>query len=149
MDDNPDPLAELRRIYGLWERSLLPWSRPKTAEDLAQAGKAEAARVERERALAPPARFVRANPNDAEFLGGFASVLVGFNLDLDRAVELGERAVKLAPEEDFHRLTLAEAYFRRGNVGKAVEIEAELVRKNPGEKYCVETLERFKTAQKP
>ncbi len=132
MDDNPDPLAELRRIYGLWERSLLPWSRPKTAEDLAQAGKAEAARVERERALAPPARFVRANPNDAEFLGGFASVLVGFNLDLDRAIELGERAVKLAPEEDFHRLTLAEAYFRRGNVAKASRSKPSSSARIPG-----------------
>ena len=149
VDDHPDPLTELKRIYGLWERNRLPWPRLKTAEDLARAGNAEAARVERERALAPLERDIRANPNDAELLGDFASLLAEFNVDLDRAIELGERAVNLAPEEDFYRLTLAEAYFRKGNVTRAVEIEAELVRRNPGETYYVETLERFKAAQKP
>lgn len=148
VDDHPDPLTELKRIYGLWERNYLPWPRLKTAEDFARAGNAEAARLERERALAPLERAIRANPNDAEMLGGVASLLFEFNLDLDRAIELGERAVKLAPEEDFYRLTLAEAYFRKGNIAKAIEIEAELVRKNPGETDYVETLERFKAAQK-
>jgi uncharacterized Ntn-hydrolase superfamily protein len=149
VDDHPDPITELKRIYALWERNYLPWPRLKTAQDLARAGNAEAARVERERALASLERDIRANPNDAEMLGGVASLLTEFNLDPDRAVELAERAVKLAPEDEFCRLTLAEAYFRKGNVAKAIEIETELVRKNPGETYYVETLERFKAAQKP
>jgi uncharacterized Ntn-hydrolase superfamily protein len=149
VDDHPDPLTELKRIYGLWERYYLPWPRLKTAEIFAQAGNVEAARVERERALAPRERALRENPNDAELLGGVASLLAEFDLHLDRAIELGERAVKLAPEEDFYRLTLAEAYFRKGNVSKAIEIEAELVRKNPGEAYYIESLECFKAAQKP
>jgi uncharacterized Ntn-hydrolase superfamily protein len=149
VDDHPDPVTELKRIYALWERNFLAGARLRTAENFARAGNAEAARVERERARAPFERDIRANPNDADALGSLAEILAESNLDLDRAVELGERAVKLAPEEDFYRLTLAEAYFRKGNIAKAIEIEAELVRKNPGVTYYVETLERFKAAQKP
>ena len=149
VDDHPDPIAELKRIYRLWEGNYLPWPRLKTAEDFARAGKAEAARVERERALAPLERDIRANPNNAMGLAGFASLLTDFNLDPTRAVELAERAVKLAPEDVFCRITLAEAYFRKGNVTRAIEIETELVREYPGDKYFVETLERFKAGLKP
>jgi len=51
----------------------------------------------------------RSIPHDAEMLGELASILAEFNLDLDRVVELSERAVKLAPAEDSHPLTPAEA----------------------------------------
>ncbi len=149
VDDHPDPLTELKRIYGLWERNYLPYPRLKTAENLARAGNAEAARVERERALAPLEQEIRAHPNNVEMLGDLAWLLTEFNLDVDRAVGLAERAVKLAPDEDDYRLTLAEAYFRKENVARAIGIATELVRKNPGERYYVETLERFKAARRP
>ncbi len=51
----------------------------------------------------------RSIPHDAEMLGELASILAEFNLDLDRVVELSERAAKLAPAEDSHPLTPAEA----------------------------------------
>jgi len=149
VDDHPDPVTELKRIYALWERNFLAGARLRTAENFARAGNAEAARVERERARAPFERDIRANPNDADALGSLAEILAESNLDLDRAVELAERAIKLAPGEDYYRDTLAQAYFRKGNVAKAIEIEAELVRKNPGVTYYVESLERFKAARKP
>ena len=149
VDDHPDPVTELKRLYALWERNFLAGPRLKTAENFARAGNVEAARIERERAIAPFERDIRANQNDADALSSLASILAESNLDLDRAVELAERAIKLAPGEDYYRHTLAEAYFRKGNIAKAVEIEAELVQKNPGETYFIESLERFKAAQKP
>jgi tetratricopeptide (TPR) repeat protein len=133
VDDHPNPVTELKRLYALWERNFLTASRLRTAEDFARAGNTEAARIERDRARAPFERDIRANPNDVDALDSIARVLAESNLDLDRAVELAERAIKLAPGEDDYRDTLAEAYFRKGNVAKAIEIATELVRKNPGD----------------
>jgi uncharacterized Ntn-hydrolase superfamily protein len=149
VDDHPDPVAEVKRIYGLWDRTFLTWARLETAENFARVGNAEAARVERERALAAIERDIRENPNDADTLGDAASTLAAHNLDRDRAIELAERATKLAPGKDYYRDTLAGAYFRKGNVARAIEIETELVRKNPGNSDYAESLKRFKAAQKP
>lgn len=190
VDDNPEPLKELRRIYDLWERTNLTQPRLKHAQDLARAGKIDEARIERERALGPVERAVRANPNDAQALStladylampvfgindlpralelaeravklapndagpldALANVLVYSNLDLDRAVGLLERLIKLEPDQytqDYYRHEEAEAYFRKGNVAKAIEIETELVRKHPDESDYAESLKRFKAAQKP
>jgi uncharacterized Ntn-hydrolase superfamily protein len=189
VDDNPEPLKELRRIYDLWERINLTQPRLKHAQDLARAGKADEARIERERALAPFERPVRANPNDAQALSTLADYLAmpvfGIN-DLPRALELAERAVKLAPNDigpmdalakvlvysnldldraigllerlikldleggpDDYRDLEAEAYFRKGNVAKAIEIETGVVQRNPDWSDAAESLKRFKAAQKP
>ncbi|MBZ5543113.1 MAG: DUF1028 domain-containing protein [Acidobacteriia bacterium] len=149
VDDNPDSVRELKRIYALWERQFLALSRLRTAEDFARAGNVEAARLERERARAPFEQDLRANPNDVDALETIAWVLTETGLDLDRAVELAERAIKLAPGEDDYRATLAEAYFRKGNIAKAIEIETELVQKNPGDTDYAKSPDRFKAAQKP
>lgn len=189
VDDNPEPLKELRRIYDLWEMINVTQPRLKHAQDLARAGKTDEARIERERAIAPIERPVRANPNNAQALSTLADYLAmpefGIN-DLPRALELAERAVKLAPNDvgpqdalakvllysnldldraiglleglikldvegaaDYYRDLEAEAYFRKGDVAKAIEIETEVVRKYPDDTDFAEKLKRFKAAQKP
>ena len=64
-------------------------------------------------------------------------------------LELLERLIKLSPEggPEYYRELEAEAYFRKGNVAKAIEIEAEVVRKHPDWSDSAETLKRFKAAQ--
>jgi uncharacterized Ntn-hydrolase superfamily protein len=148
VDDNADPIAELERIYALWDRTFVVWARLDSVEDFAKAGNVAAARVERERALETLDRLVAERPEDAEVLIGVASALAEHNLQLDRALELAERAVKLAPEAGRIQDTLAEVHFRKGNIDKAVEIESELVRKEPDNTAYAESLKRFQEAKK-
>ncbi len=147
VDDSPDPIAELKRIYALWERTFLIGARLATAEDFAKAGKKEAARLERERAVATLERIVAEKPNDAEALNSVAWALATHNLQLDRALELAERAVKLAPQANHIRDTLAQVHFRKGNFDKAIEIESELARQEPDNAGYAESLKRFRAAR--
>ena len=187
VDDSPEPLKELRRLYNVWARYNLLWPRLEKAADLAKAGKTEEARIEREHALGPLEQDIRANPNDANALYILANALADPDLgaqDLPRALELAERAVKLQPNDvdgvsgvvrilvqskhnpdraielaertlslypDFDNIRHleAEAYFQKGNVTKAIEIETEVVRRNPDNTDYAESLKRFKAAQKP
>lgn len=149
VDDSPDPIPELKRIYALWERTFLIEARLDTAEDFATAGKTEAARIERERAVAAMERIVAGKPDDAEVLNNVAWALATHSLELDRAVALAERAVKLAPDSNHIWDTLAEAHFRKGNIEKAIEIEQEVARKEPNNASYAESLKRFQAAKKP
>jgi uncharacterized Ntn-hydrolase superfamily protein len=148
VDDSPDPVAELKRIYALWERTFLISGRFNTAEDFDKAGKREAARVERERAVATLDGILAEKPDDAEVLNNAAWALATHNLHLDRALQLAQRAAKLAPEANYIRDTLAEAYFRNGDIDKAIEIEADLVRKEPSNADYARSLKRFRDAKK-
>ncbi len=147
VDDSPNPIVELKRIYALWERTFLVGARLATAEDFAKAGKTEAARVERERAVSVLERTLAEKPDDPELLNNVAWALATHNMKLDRALELAERAVKLAPEKGHIRDTLAEVHFRKGNFDKAIEIESELVRKEPDNAGYAESLKRFREAR--
>jgi uncharacterized Ntn-hydrolase superfamily protein len=186
VDDSPEPLKELRRLYNVWARYNLLWPRLEKAANLAKAGKTEEARVQREQALGPLEQDIRANPNDADALYFLANALADPNLgaqDLPRALQLAERAVRLAPNDvdgvsgvvgilvqskhpdlaielaerilglypDFDNIrhAEAEAYFQKGNLAKAIEIETGVVQRNPGWPDAAESLKRFKAAQKP
>ena len=187
VDDSPEPLKELRRLYNVWARLNLLWPRLEKAANLAKAGKTEEARIEREHALGPLEQDIRANPNDAAALTFLAYALADPDLgaqDLPRALELAERAIRLAPNDvdgvssvmrifvqskhnpdraielaerilrlypDFDNIrhSEAEAYFQKGNVAKAIEIETGVVQRNPDWSDAAESLKRFKAAQKP
>jgi tetratricopeptide (TPR) repeat protein len=63
--------------------------------------------------------------------------------ELDRALELSQRAVQLAPSSAVYLDTLAEVHFRRGNSQKAVELMRECVYLDPREPHYRENLDRF------
>lgn len=149
VDDSPDPIAELKRLYTLWDRTFLVPARLDTAEDFEKAGNAEAARVERQRAVTTLEQMAAEKPDDAEALNNVAWALATHNLELDKAIGLAERAVKLKPDANHIWDTLAEAHFRKGNIQRAIEIESDVVRKEPDNASYADSLKRFQAALKP
>lgn len=86
---------------------------------------------------------LRSWPNDAMNLNNLAWMYTQCERELDRALELSQRAVQLAPSSAVYLDTLAEVHFRRGNSQKAVELMRECVYLDPREPHYRENLDRF------
>ena len=59
------------------------------------------------------------------------------------------RAVALEPEDSNILDTLAEVYFRLGQVEKAIEVESRALELSPEDNYLKEQLARFREEEAP
>ena len=63
------------------------------------------------------------------------------NRDLDLALDLAKKAAQISKNEDCQILdTLARAYFEKGNLDKAIEVQTLAVEKSP----LTKTLKKYK-----
>ena len=67
---------------------------------------------------------------------------------LDDALRLAENAVKLKPETAAYLDTLAEVHFRRGDFGRAIELEKKALALAPDDKEILEQMQKFEAAAK-
>lgn len=112
-------------------------------EQLDGAGqKAEADALYR-RHTAPFRAFCAAHPNSAQAHNQFAWAAAKCRRELDDALKHAARAVELDPKSTACLDTLAETYFQRGDVQKAIETMNRCVELEPNEKRHQEQLERF------
>jgi len=135
VDDHAEPVAELERIYNLWEFKFL------AERYLELGGEREAAY-----ALAIMDRVAAEGAADAATLNDFAWALATRKLYPARALELAHMAHELAPEDANVMDTVAEAYYAAGEYGKAVEWEKKALGADPTNKFFVDQLEKFKEA---
>jgi uncharacterized Ntn-hydrolase superfamily protein len=138
--DHPDPVAELERIYRLWEPTFV-------MPVYLQAG----GEPEMGRALAMLEGYMEAGEDStrkAAMLNSFAWTIVTGDLDGydSLALELAEQAHALAPDNANIMDTLATCHFAVGNVEEAVEWEQRALEMDPGNAFFIEQLERFRTA---
>jgi uncharacterized Ntn-hydrolase superfamily protein len=148
VEDAKEPIQELIRVFGILEAQRLAEAHLRFAEAYEKKGKKDLARVERERVGEALARALARGENDASNLNGLAWTCATNNVYLDEALRAAERAVELEPKNAGILDTLAEVHFRRGDAGKAVEVETRALAMEPANNYLTEQLNRFKTGIK-
>jgi uncharacterized Ntn-hydrolase superfamily protein len=135
VDDHAEPVAELERIYGLWEERFLVY------KYLESGGEREAAY-----ALAIMDRALAEGPEDAAVYNDFAWALATKKLYPQRALEMALRAQELAPEDANVMDTLAEAYYAAAKNDEAVAWEKKALARDPGNEFFAEQLKKFEEA---
>lgn len=146
VDDHKTPIAELRRLYTIWERQLYPFLEGNRIHALLRAKKYAKAQQLHRAFAADAQRLARKYPRDAELLNGLAWQLAQTGLGLDAAYKYAQKAVKLTPRDANVMDTLAEVYYRRGDAARAVVIEQPLVKKYAGRVDFQRQLAKFEKA---
>ncbi len=147
VDDHPDPVGELNRIYALWNTTFLIESRMESIDRFNRNKQFAAAQEETRRVVESLNAQLRDHPDDPEILTRVAWILSTYDIAKDRAIELAKRAVKLAPGDSRIMDTLAECHYRFGQIDEAIAIASELVAKEPGNDYYWNQLQRFRNAK--
>jgi uncharacterized Ntn-hydrolase superfamily protein len=129
VDDHPDPIKELERIFYLHEKTFQAGAYVRTGIDARKAGDLRKADVLLERAEEIALKY----GDDASILNEVAWEMAINNFKLPEALELAEKAARIAPEDGNILDTKAEIFARMGDYKKAIEVEkkAYLLTKNP------------------
>jgi len=132
VDDHAEPVAELERIYSLWEERFLVYTYFDSGRD-------------RDFAYALPImeRVLVANPENPDYYNNFAWTLASSKRMPAKAVELALRAHELAPEDSNVMDTLAEAYYAAGDYEKAIAWEKKAMAANPDNVFYDEQLKKL------
>ena len=146
VEDHPNPIAELRRLYGLWNDTFLPEARMESIARFNRNKQFSAAQEETRRVVEDRNAALRDKPDDPEVLNRVAWILATYDLARERALELAKRAATIAPGQPHILDTMAECHFRLGHLQEAIAIESELVAKEPANDHYWKQLQKFKTA---
>jgi uncharacterized Ntn-hydrolase superfamily protein len=147
VDDHTDPVGELDRLYALWSSTFQVERRLATIDRFNSNRQYAAAQEETQRLVESLNAQLRDHPDDPEVLNRIAWVLSTYDLAKDRAIELANRAVKLAPGDPRFKDTLAECHFRLGHLDEAIRIESEIVAGEPGNERYRSQLQKFLDAR--
>jgi uncharacterized Ntn-hydrolase superfamily protein len=147
VDDNPQPLIELRRIYNLWKQEFLFEARMRSLEGFRKNKNFAAADREMQRVVTSMNNLLRDKPDDPDVLNNVAWTLATNDIDRVRALELAKRASKLAPSRADILDTIAECHYRLGHFDEAIAIETELATKDPANDRYWKQLQKFKDAK--
>lgn len=143
VDDHPEPIEELARIYEVWQETFLVGSWLSSLERYREEGNDEAAGLQVRWALQVLDRVEKKQGPDPDLLNALAWNLAINDLELERALALARRAVELKPDSPEILDTLAEALFRLGRVEEAIETELKAIELDPDSAYLKEQLARF------
>lgn len=139
VDDHPDPVTELMRIYDLWEPVfVLPvYLDAETEPELGWA--LEMART-----------YVDSPPQDvsdttrANVLNNVAWNLASRGLRPQEALEMALEAIELMPRDANIMDTVAEAYYANGDYQRAVEWEQRALDLQPDYEFFLQQMEKFR-----
>ena len=143
VEDHATPIAELRRLYTIYEAQGLVQAHMRFAEWFQATGDAPAAVRENERVAGLLTRTLKRPDADAGTLNALAWFTATHDLHLDEALVAAERAVALSPEDSNILDTLAEVHFRRGEVQQAIAVMKRALELSPKDAYLQGQLERF------
>jgi tetratricopeptide (TPR) repeat protein len=91
--------------------------------------------------------YVDRHPDDPLAMNSFAWFCASNEVGLDEALPVALKMVDLAERSAGYLDTLAELYYARGEYDLAIEIGEEAVKKEPGDKYLTDQVEKFKKAK--
>lgn len=133
VSDQPEPVTELRRLYGIWsEYNMFPVYID-AGTDLEGAW-----------ALQIMERSLISQEPDPQVLNYYAWTLAERDMQLDRAEEMARLALQLTPDDHNIIDTLAEVLFRLGRVDEAIEWETKALELDPESTYYMEQIARFR-----
>lgn len=139
VDDHPDPIRELERIYDLHEQVFQGGAYVRLGILALKQDKKEKANKALDRAISIANKY----PENAHLLNSIAWELAINEFRLDDALKLAREAVKLAPQEGNIWDTLGEVYARLGRYSEAVKAEKQAVSLTDGNKEFQEKLESW------
>jgi uncharacterized Ntn-hydrolase superfamily protein len=133
--DNPYPIPELERLYGIWETyNVFPVY-------------VDAAREpELSYAMDILDRVLREEEPDPDLYNYYAWTLAERGLYPDRALEIAVQAHDMAPDDHNIVDTLAECFYVAGDPVSAVVWEERALEMDPGNEYYMTQLEKFEAA---
>ena len=143
VEDHPDPINELIRLYGIHEKTRMLEAHLRYAEAYDAAGLPDEAAREKDAVGSMLRKALAESVADAEHLNNLAWFCATGDLLLPEAMEAARRAVELRPDDAGILDTLAEVYFRSGMVGKAVETIDAAIKLDPESAYYREQRKRF------
>ncbi|MBM3316573.1 MAG: DUF1028 domain-containing protein [Candidatus Eisenbacteria bacterium] len=148
VEDHASPIAELRRLYEIYEAQGLLQAHMRFAEWMEASGDTAGAHAERDRVARTLTRVLARESADAGTLNSLAWFCATHDLHLEESLVAALRAVELQPEDANILDTLAEVYFRLGRVGEAIETEERALGLSPGDAYLQEQLQRFRSGSR-
>jgi uncharacterized Ntn-hydrolase superfamily protein len=144
VEDHEQPIAELKRLYEIYESQGLVQAHLRFADWMESEGDSLAACHERERVGKVLVHVLERGIQDAHRLNSLAWYTATHGIYLEQALEAAQRAVALEPEDSNILDTLAEIHFRLGDATKAIEVETRALSLSPDDDYLKEQLARFR-----
>lgn len=144
VEDHEQPIAELRRLYEIYEAQGLVQAHLRFADWLESKGNSLAAQDERLSVGEVLVRVLERDIQDAQRLNSLAWFTATHDIYLPQALEAARRAVALEPEDSNILDTLAEVHFRMGDAAKAIEVETRALSLSPEDDYLREQIARFR-----
>ena len=148
VEDHKTPIQELRRVWSIFEGFHAANAHLNYAAAYEAQGRADLARMERDRVGESLKRAVGRRDRDASLLNGLAWACATHDIFLSEAVQAAERAASLEPRNVDILDTLAEAHFRNGNAKKAIEVESRAATIDPKSAYLKEQIQRFRAGDR-
>jgi len=148
VEDAKDPIRELRRVWQIDQGFHLANAHLQYATQYEAAGRADLARMERERVGETLRRALARDEHDTSILNGLAWACATNDIYLPDALRAAERASNADPRNVDILDTLAEVHFRMGNAAKAIEVESRAATIDPKSQYLRDQLTRFRGATK-
>src|SRR6185436_10382410 len=146
VEDHKTPIVELRRLLEIQEGFHGADNHFTYAEEYEKAGRKDLATKERARVAEIMRRALARSEKDASMLNGLAWACATHDIYLSDAAKAAERAASIEPKNVDVLDTLAEIYFRQGNVTKAIEVESRAATIDPKSQYLKDQIERFRKA---
>ena len=147
VEDHVTPIAELRRLYTIYEAQGLVQAHMRFAEWMQVKGDAAGARRENERVAGLLTRTLARPDADAGTLNALAWFAATQDLHLDEALVAAQRASALEPKDSNILDTLAEVHFRRGEVDEAIAAMTRALAISPDDAYLKGQLARFQAGR--
>jgi uncharacterized Ntn-hydrolase superfamily protein len=124
VDDHPEPIKELMRIYHLHKRTFGLMSYMNSFKAFKDEGKITAAAASLERSV----RLAESIPDiEPAYLNAVAWTLAEENRELKRGLDLARRAVDRKPEDANILDTLATLLYLNGEIKEAIEMEKSAI----------------------
>lgn len=143
VEDHPDPINELIRLYRMHEKTDLLEAHLRFAEYYRRLGREEAATREMNIVGGMLRRALEEESQDAELLNNLAWVCATSDIFLEESLKAAERAVSLKPDAPHILDTLAEVQFRLGMVQQAISTIKKAIALDPESQYYKDQLQRF------
>ncbi len=146
VDDHPQPVQELARLYDLWAYTFLADAYLRFGDQAKAQGDSARAHWEYARAIEILREAIQKQPEKPEVYNALAWAFATRRMNLEEALRLAQRAHELAPDDPNIMDTMAEVLYGLGRYAEAVEWETRALQISPNDAFFQKQLQKFKRA---